>query len=68
MAVNMGPAFELAVAKLAGIDPTSYYPGSLEIVMINPDEKAETMVRFTAQAGVPTTQLKALIVSALSPA
>jgi hypothetical protein len=63
MAINLGAAFEKSVAVMAGIDPASFYPGSLTIEMINPDPTAQTAVTFIAQAGVPTAELKALIAS-----
>jgi hypothetical protein len=63
MGINLGPDFEKSVAALAGINPTSYYPGSLDIAMLNPDPTAPSTVTFTAQASVPTGSLKALIAS-----
>jgi hypothetical protein len=63
MGINLGPDFEKSVAALAGINPTSYYPGSLDIAMLNPDPTADTTVQFVAQAGVSTVALKALIAS-----
>lgn len=62
--INLGPAFETAVAKTLGIDADTIDPGSLQIDLINPDG-APTMLRFTIHFTIDTPTLQKLMTSAL---
>lgn len=58
---------EAAILKIAGIDPATIDPGSIDIQLINPDEKQPTTVRFTRVVAVPTVALKAAIAASVAP-
>lgn|GEM_PF-6839956 len=63
MPIQLGPAFETAVLTLAGIDPTTIDPGSLDITLLNP--AGDTTVRCTLVLSVDTADLKAAMRDAL---
>lgn len=63
MPIQLGPAFETAVLTLAGIDPTSIDPGSLDITLLNP--AGDTTVRCTLVLSVDTDALKQAMRDAL---
>jgi len=62
--LNLGSAFEAAVAAALGIDPNSYDPGSLSIDLVNPGGSATTTtIRFTVHWDVPTATVKQFIIN-----
>ncbi|MFF2054124.1 hypothetical protein ACFVU2_21135 [Leifsonia sp. NPDC058194] len=63
MPIALGPAFETAVLTLAGIDPTTIDPGSLDITLLNP--AGDTTVRCTLVLSVNTDAVKAAMKNAL---
>lgn len=70
MAIIIGsnPPFEAAVAKFVGIDPATIDPGSMQILLVNPDAKVDSMVRFTIVSYINTPLLKQIMMAALSSA
>lgn len=70
MAIIIGsnPPFEAAVAKFVGIDPAVVDPGSMQILLVNPDPDTDTMVRFTVVTYINTPLLKKVMMAALASA
>lgn len=59
MPIQLGVAFETAVLTLAGVDPATIDPGSLDITMLNPS--GPSTVRCTLVLSVDTNELKQAI-------
>lgn len=70
MAIVIGsnPPFEAAVAQLVGIDPATVDPGSMQIMLVNPDPTVDTTIRFTVVASINTPLLKQVMMQALESA
>lgn len=64
MALELGSAFEQAVAKAVGLDPATYDPGSMVIDLVNPS--GPTTVRFTSHYALSTPTLQGLIRATLT--
>jgi hypothetical protein len=63
MPITLGPTFDTAILTLAGIDPTTVDPGTLEVSTLNPD--GYTTIRACVAVQVPTADLITHILNAL---
>lgn len=66
MPIQLGPAFETAMLRLAGIDPGQVDPGTVEVSTPNP--AGPTTIRCTLVVSVETEDLKQAITDALPAA
>lgn len=63
MAINLGPTFDTAILTLAGIDPTTVDPGTLDIATLNPN--GDTTIRACVAVQVNTAELVTILRGAL---